>query len=1155
MGGFVLALVRFKSEVVRLVESTALFCVRICRNPSKRSSVTGSKHEDGTQSDSENGLGLRFGSKRHAALEERLRAAGVGRVRTEGSSSVSRTAFMIEFYDEDNPRKRRSYSFSQTAPLLGGVAGEGLCPTPPSRPKVVATAAADGSKGMSSSLAAVAPTAARLLLKQKSEEPKVAQIPAAIGQPSPTDEAQKQDDEQSDKGTYTIELDKSNPEEEEARRMIDKVFGVENSQDPGCPEQREAGGKVKEGKKLSSTVSERLVEDSVAVGSPRWVSQWASLAANQTRTDPEGSGAEPPPFVHQERDGDAFEAGISIKSTGSTTSSQAERKRRTLPQLPTEEKIKRSEIGEKQDTEPQEKETHSDHKGDGECLKTLNNKNIESSQSKSIQQDGKAGKQSSARPLGSGERRTPEESRRRRSEDKSKGSDSERSGKALVRQGSFTIEKPSGNVPIELIPHINRQNGGRERSDSMGSMDTATLLKDTEAVMAFLEAKLRDEKKLDPAAGPLSPESDIDTASTVSQAAAEADRKAVQKRRSLSSLYREKSNASATSKTTTSARERLERKTKTKTTESRSDSRRSVQTASRGRQPSQDLTDDDQTSSLAISDILSSDQEMYSSRSLTKGYFTSTDDLLQSKLDTSKFSRSAKPSKTVQTSAVALVKQAGLPQPRPTRASLLRRARLGDTSDTDLADADRVSVASEVSTTSSTSKPPSGRKAQSRIDMLAQPRRTRLGSFSARSDSEATVGRTAAPRVSAETALRLGLRSTNQQAADSKLTARMRANSVSKLTDPKPKTAPVNSTPSANNRWRRLPPEYASTSEDEFGSNRNSPKHVRLRPGTTLRTSRLGVPAPVTTSPGGLLLKNRMKEQEEYIRDWTAHSEEIARLFPCVRRISQDLAKDLAILAREIHDVAGEIDSVSSSGTAPSTTVSTAATTPGSAIDTREELVERVFDESLNFRKIPPVVPTKASEINGKPVELRPRAPDSLDPQAALRRRTWNRDEAVLDSLLLTSVSQLSSKIRQSVDKTAGKIRILFKDKDRKWDDIESKLCLDNEVPLPKTTNKDISSILTELKRVEKQLQVINVMVDPDGTLDALTSLGLTSPTTPKPRTSPGSQSLWGPLPSNVAPQPPPKTTITNPSQEKPSMGLNLNRTHPTGEESAIASK
>lgn len=266
------------------------------------------------------------------------------------------------------------------------------------------------------------------------------------------------------------------------------------------------------------------------------------------------------------------------------------------------------------------------------------------------------------------------------------------------------------------------------------------------------------------------------------------------------------------------------------------------------------------------------------------------------------------------------------------------------------------------------------------------------------------------------------------------------------------------------------------------------------------RSSRLGTAASpgaaVVTAPGGGVIKHRMREQEEYIKDWTAHSEEIAR-------ISQDLAKDLAILAREIHDVAGEIDSVSSSGTAPSTTVSTAATTPGSAIDTREELVDRVFDESLNFRKIPPVISTnKAPEINGKPVELRPRAPDSLEPRA-LRRRTWNREEAVLDSLLLNSVSQLSTKIRHSIDKTAGKIRILFKDKDRNWDEIENKLRSETDIPLLKTSNKEFSSILHELKRVEKQLQVINVMVDPDGTLDALASLGLTSPTTPtKPQTA-----------------------------------------------------
>lgn len=174
--------------------------MQVCHSP-----FTGSKHEDGTQSDSENGLGLRFGSRRHAALEERLKAAGLTHAKVtgaEGSGSSSRTAFTIEFFDEENPRKRRSYSFSQTAPLLGGMAGEGLCPAPPSHPK-----------GTSSALATVAPTAARLLQKKRSEDKTTV----------PGDESQKQDDDQSDKGTYTIELENHNPEEEEARRLIDKV--------------------------------------------------------------------------------------------------------------------------------------------------------------------------------------------------------------------------------------------------------------------------------------------------------------------------------------------------------------------------------------------------------------------------------------------------------------------------------------------------------------------------------------------------------------------------------------------------------------------------------------------------------------------------------------------------------------------------------------------------------------------------------------------------------------------------------------------------------------------------------------------------------------------------------------------------------------------
>ncbi|XP_058507435.1 centrosomal protein of 170 kDa isoform X2 [Solea solea] len=1235
------------------------------------SSISGSKHEDGTQSDCENGLGLRF-ANRHHTIEERLKAAhshvGVGtggasggHITVSSSRTASpRTAFMIEFYDEENPRKRRSYSFSQTAPLVGGGAGgEGLCPQPPSHPKVFsistsATTASESGKTpapIPATVTAGAPTAARVLLKQRSEDPSIGRssISTGLATGSPTSEdasvlgrgaetaGGEEQDDHSDKGTYTIELENKNPEEEEARRMIDKVFGVEQNQ--GSSVLSDLKGEAK-GKKEEETRKEAIPGDS------SWVSQWANLAANHTRTDPEGSGAETAAFLLKERGVD----GASL-SRGESSSSLTDRKRRTLPQLPVDDsrakssiKDLRSEIGEKQDTEPQEKE----NKGDGESPTPMEDGEM----------TGKRKQSSTSSPSKARLRTSSSSERRKRSEERKGGGGlvegGEKSGKPLVRQGSFTIEKPSANVPADLIPRINRGSSGRERSDSVSSMDTATLLKDTEAVMAFLEAKLRDENKLDQKSSKtgtqgsgsgfplrsdsISPESDVDTASAASHVAGEAERKQApnaQKRRSFSSMHREKSNISTTSKTSvtnTSARERLERKTKTRTVEttSRTDARRSTQpssSSSRVRQPSLDLTDDDQTS-FPISDILSSDQESYNAPLGLLVHGRGLDDAHNSKHDSRSAKTStnglSKTSRTLQAATTSsLSKQASLPQPRPTRASLLRRARLGDTSDTDLADADRVSVASEVSTTSSTSKPPSGRKGLSRLDLLAQPRRTRVGSISARSDSECTMTRssTSSPRLSAETALRLGLRSSTP--TENRLTPRMRANSVSKLNESKPKTttsgycSPTeNSQPepegadaeeelmvSSSSRWRRLPPEYGSTSEEEFGSNRNSPKHggrshVRphhLVPHRNSRLSTTASPGPAAaTGPGGVGIKHRMKEQEEYIRDWTAHSEEIARLFPCVRRISQDLAKDLAILAREIHDVAGEIDSVSSSGTAPSTTVSTAATTPGSAIDTREEvgparstqpdiqesmrkLVDRVFDESLNFRKIPPVISTnKPPEINGKPAELRPRAPDSLEPRA-LRRRTWNREDAVLDSLLLHSVSQLSSKIRTSVDKTAGKIRILFKDKDRNWDEIENKLRSEGDVPLLKTSNKEISSILLELKRVEKQLQVINVMVDPDGTLDALASLDLTSPTTPtKPLTtktttspsaaSPGSvprakesllEILPGPGGSTASARVQASSASTDPSVGLGLAGvggLHFSRIRPSGEE-AIAQK
>ncbi|XP_064132827.1 centrosomal protein of 170 kDa isoform X17 [Loxodonta africana] len=974
------------------------------------------------------------------------------------------------------------------------------------------------------------------------------------------------------------------------------VFGVDDNQDYNRPIINEkhkdlikdwainsAAVVMEERKPLSTPGFHNSEESAPSPGNKRWVSQWASLAANHTRHDQEERIMELSASLPLENDTDIIDSGISLRGTGLAASlaGQGERRRRTLPQLPNEEKslessrakviTQRSEIGEKQDTELQEKETPTqvsqkdkqdadrcfskmNRTVNGETLKTagdnktlfnfgssapgkeksetdkeaslvkqtlakiqqqeqkeqaewtptkLSSKNVSGQVDKcreeSLKQESQPQEKIPGHLTSKGERMIQNEGKRRKAEEilksqTSKGGDKRESSKSLVRQGSFTIEKPSPNIPIELIPHINKQTSStppslaltsasriRDRSDSMdtdSSMDTTLILKDTEAVMAFLEAKLREDNKTDD--GPdtpsynrdnsISPESDVDTASTISLVTGETERKSTQKRKSFTSLYKDRCSSGSPSKDVTkassSAREKVEKKTKSRSTDvgSRADGRKFVQSSGRIRQPSVDLTDDDQTSSVphsAISDILSSDQETYPCKPHGRTPLTSADEHVHSKLEGSKVTKS----KTSPAASGSSSKSTTLPRPRPTRTSLLRRARLGEASDSELADADKASVASEVSTTSSTSKPPTGRRSISRIDLLAQPRRTRLGSLSARSDSEATISRGSASSRAAEAVIRSGAR----LVPSDKFSPRIRANSISRLSDSKVKS---------------------------MASSHGSP--------SALKTTRLqSTGSAMSTSSS---FKHRIKEQEDYIRDWTAHREEIARI-----------SQDLALIAREINDVAGEIDSVTSSGTAPSTTVSTAATTPGSAIDTREEvgdlhgemhkLVDRVFDESLNFRKIPPLVHSKPPEGNNcRSGDPRPQPTETPDQLTITRRRTWSRDEVMGDNLLLSSVFQFSRKIRQSIDKTAGKIRILFKDKDRNWEEIESKLRTESEVPIVKTSSMEISSILQELKRVEKQLQAINAMIDPDGTLEALNNMGFPSailPSPPKQKSSP----------------------------------------------------
>ncbi|KAG8583279.1 hypothetical protein GDO81_008353 [Engystomops pustulosus] len=1016
---------------------------------------------------------------KHKSLEQKmldLKIQAGGRQQ----DTASQTAFLIEFIDDEHPRKRRSHSFSLNASATGP---EAPYPIPQSRIEKAKAGSVDP-KGLSYALQSSSSSHrvihstqhAKLLLKQKSEEPCTSLF------------------------SQNILLRSSGSL---GHRPPNKNSVVNNTHTP--------------------------IDVLDVSGRKRWVSQWASLASNHVGHDQENGQNESNRLTSVENDADMNDCEVSLKSSGSTTSVQSDRKRRTLPKLPKEESQPpisiskhglRSEIGEKQDTELQEKESPA-HVSKKNNLYFSNGRMETTSQLGSSSGEKTATLTDYSQPLvdtskndaigfSSSEKKSFAHKTQEQSKDqlksvkvynkpptisfskdvgqkteavsvnRSKSDETERkeSIKPLVRQGSFTIDKPSSNVPIELIPHISKQpavssvfsfssvNNIRERSDSVdtdSSLDTTMLLKDTEAVMAFLEARLRDESKPDDdlktpsytQENSISPESDVDTASTISIVAGDSDKKCSQKRKGLSSVHKEKSSTASPSKdshVSTVYREKAERKSKTQVKDvgSRAEIRKVLRSSGRNRQPSLDLTDDDQTSSLhcsAVSDILSSDQENYSGKSISKSQFTSSDEKVAA-------------SKITSTS-----KSITLPRPRPTRTSLLRRSRLGETSDTEVGDTDRASVASEVSTTSSTSKPPAGKKAFSRIDLLAQPRRARLGSISTRSDSEATISRSSGSSRTVEHASRSSPKTT--QTVDGKGSPRARANSISRLSDTKTKTTlPAHSSPTVSARWRRLPPEYASTSEDEFGTNRNSPKSLRLRASSTIKVQRphINGSSPVIAPSGALnasTFKHKAKEQEDYIRDWTAHREEIARI-----------SQDLALIAREINDVAGEIDSVTSSGTAPSTTVSTAATTPGSAIDTREELVDRVFDESLNFRKIPPSNVSK-SEAAFRPNNSKPQPKETPEPQIITRRKTWSRDEVMGDSLLLSSVFQFSRKIRQTIDKTANKIRLLFKDKERNWDEIEKKLRSESEVPILKTSCAEILSILQELKRIEKQLQGI----------------------------------------------------------------------------------
>ncbi|XP_015206311.2 centrosomal protein of 170 kDa protein B isoform X2 [Lepisosteus oculatus] len=1009
----------------------------------------------------------------------------------------------------------------------------------------------------------------------------------------------EEEDSLSDAGTYTIETESQDKEVEEARNMIDQVFGVLESPEytgvstgiyrPVINDDREEQTSCRHSKSSSLDQKATPVQGynpaaisgqhaggaqmrpvgPVGVGGPKWVSRWASLADSYSESGSAGGHVD---AKHQgevaDGEGQIIHQAVSVRIIENTDSesSQGSRTRRLLPQVPPTDKpesptpsilIKHEpntgyETPERGSSTPRQQETaqrlcvqddldpdslsDASKSDDGSIVERSRKRRTgrtidEAKQSKSwgdksgsqcrVEEKTSASTKSTSFYIGTEEtpskpdiphsivlthaerdydissskpsattvlikplrsQDTPKPVKPIPSAHKSHSQEKEALPPieppiSFVRQESFTKDRPSDDIQINKLPHISSHPALKDLSvgDAFRTecnQDTQSFLKDTENALAALEAKFQAQghgqsQKHDRSSNcledSLSGESDVDTASTVSLVSSKnAPSTAPNKSSVITSLQKEKSSSTPSIQDQgrqPTARERLSEKRRTNVTDNPNKmeyTKRFQLRRSTGNRGSLDFTEDLQSQSLPYwPDAVSSDHES-SSRPTARKKLTTP---LQ-KEDSSKSSKGPV--------FQALTRSNSLSAPRPTRASMLRRARLGEASDNESAETDRASLNSDVN---APVKSQADAKKLSRLDILAMPRK-RTGSFTTPSDTESSTPRSGFSNRSIETS-----NSVRKAAVpEPKPGPRKTTGTTGKQTITRARSSSAKYSSSSSSRRRQKGSDYTSTSEEEYDSNHGSSKHKRSHASTATQTAR--------TQPAGSARQkysSRETEEEEDneadpYQHWSTHSAEIARL-------SQDLAKDLAILAREIHDVAGDADSQSSSGTGPSTSLSSVPNTPASTISAREELVQHIPEASLNFQKVPPGSAGVKKEVDQ----------NMNDQDINSKRRAWNREEVILDNLMLNPVSQLSQAIRENTEQLAEKMKILFQNKMESWEEIEAKINSENEVPILKTSNKEISSILKELRRVQKQLEVINTIIDPSGNPELGNRLGAAS--------------------------------------------------------------
>uniref|UniRef100_A0A669PX11 Centrosomal protein 170B n=1 Tax=Phasianus colchicus TaxID=9054 RepID=A0A669PX11_PHACC len=1188
--------------------------------------LKGNRHEDGTQSDSEDPVAPKAEKEPTTGGERVTEQAKLQRQMRRDPHEMlhNKQAFVIEFF-EDTPRKKRSQSFTHSAHSSQSDTDPGLkakvekrkntvpmekqgSAVPPSHVGTQGGKATNSSSGTqrassfkrekteerinsSSSSASRASGRAYGSVGRKSkmaqdfmaeylretaqsgkagsEKPAPQPVPAAprvvissepepASAPSPelkSAQGRRNDEEDSvsETGTYTIETESQDKEVEEARKMIDQVFGVLES--PEFSRISSAFRPVIKGEKDDSGSHQHLVSENgtcqkspllqafaskavsgsqadmqmsaASQGSQKWVSRWASLADSYSDSGSVSGQAD----------------GAPAPKSGEPENAVPLRTRRLLPQLPPSDKSESptptvlvcqesySEVTKRTIVKDHCVEAYSDHGSrlfiqedlDPDSLSDASRSDDGFSSEKGrkykennkmLEQMGEETKSESRQPgaprvanvravsetistsfyIGDDSSDVGVPSKLSLSVAHARSTDvsayinaagkmvisvhqspqdqENMAGKEIsfVRQESFTKDKSSSAVPQNKLPHISSHPLLKDleavRSNRMDfGQDTHLLLKDTETALAALEAKLLGQsQKLEPSetAGQLedslSGDSDVDTASTVSLVSGKNVPTSAPKRKAVASLQKEKSSSSPSIQDQCgqpSARDRLTEKRKANVPEAP----RSVEATKRfqmkrsaGTRGSLDFTDDERSSSLPYlpaPDAVVSDHEHSVPRPAPRRKpFTQA-----AKEDHSKTTAN------VQKIQQVLTRSNSLSTPRPTRASKLRRARLGDASDNECVDTEK--TASNPEAAAAGSKQSTETKKLSRLDILAMPRK-RAGSFTVPSDSETAQSRTGFSGRSVES---------YRKATVSEIRAAARKTAAAASAK-----QPFSRSRSSTSRRRPQGSDYTSTSEEEYGSNHSSPKHKRSHTSTATQTPRIRGSGLGKQKHNG----RETDDDEDFDHpdpyNFMAQTAEIAE----IARLSQTLVKDVAILAREIHDVAGDGDSQSSSGTGPSTSLSSVPNTPASTISAREELVQHIPEASLNYQKVPPgSVELKNFDQNMN---------DNREDDLSKKTRTRNREEVIFDNLMLNPVSQLSHTIRENTENLAEKMKILFQNSERTWEEMEAKINSENEVPILKTSNKEISSILKELRRVQKQLEVINAIIDPTGNLDVVAS-------------------------------------------------------------------